>query len=77
MYFANLKSGIGSCIAPKAGLARPPANGMFLAVMLYAFWFEYAPDQGVVGATLLLYRQLKKKKATFVKLVGSSPSIAN
>ena len=77
MFFVKLKSGLGSCIAPKAGLARHPAKGMFLAGMLYAFWFEYAPDQGVVGATLLLYRQLKKKKATFVKLVGSSPSIAN
>ena len=28
MYFVNLKSGIGSCIAPKAGLARHPAKGM-------------------------------------------------
>ena len=51
MYFVNLKSGIGSCIAPKAGIARHPAKGMFLAGMLYAFWFEGAPDQGVVGAT--------------------------
>ena len=25
----NQKSGIGSCIAPKAGLARPPAKGRF------------------------------------------------
>ena len=31
MYFVNLKSGIGSCIAPKAGLARPQAKGMFPA----------------------------------------------
>ena len=28
MYFVNLKSGLGSCIAPKAGLARHPAKGM-------------------------------------------------
>ena len=62
MYFVNLKSGIGSCIAPKAGIARHPAKGMFLAGMLYAFWFEYAPDQGVVGATWQLYRQAKKAR---------------
>ena len=42
MYFANLKSGKGSCIAPKTGLARPPENGMSLSGILYAFWFEYA-----------------------------------
>ena len=33
MYFVNLKSGIGSCIAPKAGLARHPAKGMCRAGM--------------------------------------------
>ena len=71
MFFVKLKSGLGSCIAPKAGLARHPAKGMFLAGMLYAFWFEYAPDQGVVGATWLLYRQAKKARvqATLVLLV--------
>ena len=34
MYFANLKSGLGSCIAPKAGLARHPAKGMYGARVL-------------------------------------------
>ena len=29
MYFVNLKSGIGSCIAPKAGIARHPAKGIY------------------------------------------------
>ena len=33
MYYANLKSGIGSCIAPKAGIARHPAKGMYRAGM--------------------------------------------
>ena len=71
MFIVKLKSGLGSCIAPKAGLARHPAKGMFLAGMLYAFWFEGAPDQGVVGATWLLYRQAKKARvqATLVVLV--------
>ena len=49
MFFVKLKSGLGSCIAPKAGLARHPAKGMFLAGMLYTFGFEGASDQGVVG----------------------------
>ena len=31
--FANLKSGIGSCIAPKAGIARHPVKGMCRAGM--------------------------------------------
>ena len=63
MYFVKLKSGLGSCIAPK---------GMFLAGMLYAFWFKYALDQGVDGATWLLYRQAKKARvqATLVLLGG-------
>ena len=71
MFFVKLKSGLGSCIAPKAGLARHPAKGMFLAGMLYAFWFEGAPDQGVVGATRLLYRQAKKARvqASLILLV--------
>ena len=56
-----------------------PKLDLFLAGMLYAFRFEYAPDQGVVGAAGLLYRQAKKAKvqATLVKLVGSTPSNVN
>ena len=53
MYFANLKSGIGSCIAPKAGLARHPAKGMYRAGMFLTFRLVIAPYQGVVGATPL------------------------
>ena len=33
MFYANLKSGIDSCIAPKAGIARHPAKGMWRAGM--------------------------------------------
>ena len=33
MYFANLKSGLGSCIAPKAGIARDPEKGMCGAIV--------------------------------------------
>ena len=70
-------SGLGSCVAPKPGLARHPAKGMFLAGVLFAFWFEGALDQGVVGVTWLLYRQAKKAivKATLILLVlGYWPS---
>ena len=38
IHFVNLKSGIGSCIAPKAGLARRPAKGMYRAGMFLTFW---------------------------------------
>ena len=71
MYFVNLKSGIGSCIAPKAGIARHPAKGMYRAGMFLTFRLAIAPDQGVVGATWLLYRQAKKARvqATLILLV--------
>ena len=29
MYFANIKSGIGSCIPPKSGFTRHPEKGMY------------------------------------------------
>ena len=54
MYFANLKSGLGSCIAPKAGLARHPAKGMFRAGMFSTFWIAVAPDQGVVMVMVMV-----------------------
>ena len=52
--FVNLKSEIGSCIAPKAGLVRHPAKGMYGArVSELCFgklvrccprpWYYYAP----------------------------------
>ena len=56
-----LKSGIGSCIAPKAGLARHPAKGKFDAVnaiRILGFWCSIqlvgAPDQGAAGSPKLL-----------------------
>ena len=33
----QFKSGIGSCIAPKAGLARPPAKGMYSFLVFRRF----------------------------------------
>ena len=35
LYF--FKSGIGSCIAPKAGLACPPANGRYCFLVFRRF----------------------------------------
>ena len=51
MYYANLKSGIGFCIAPKAGIARHLANGMRRTGMFLTFWLAIAPDQGIDRAT--------------------------
>ena len=50
MYFANLKSGLGSCIAPKAGLARHPAKGMYGARVLELCFGKLVrcyPDHGI------------------------------
>ena len=55
-----LKSGIGSCIAPKAELARHPAKGKFKAdnaIRSLQFWSSIqlvgAPDQVAAGVTWL------------------------
>ena len=69
-YMSNfLKSGIGSCIAPKAGLARHPAKGKFDAVnaiRILGFWCSIqlvgAPDQGAAGVTWLFRRQAKRAR---------------
>ena len=82
-YMSNfLKSGIGSCIAPKAGLARHPAKGKFDAVnaiRILRFWCSIqlggASDQGAAGVTLLFRRQAKKARvqATCSILLNAQP----
>ena len=63
-----LKSGIGSCIAPKAGLARHPVKGRYTAegtFRIFGFWYSrlgVAPGQGAAGETWLFYRQAKKAR---------------
>ena len=63
-----LKSGIGSCIAPKAALARDPVKGRCTAegsFRIFGFWYSrlgVAPGQGAAGETWLFYRHAKKAR---------------
>ena len=63
--FVYLKSGIGSCIAPKAGFAHHPAKGKCGAVhQSFKLWWKLAAvlDPGAVRATWLLYPPAKMRR---------------